>query len=204
MQINQKAGLAFATALRSILRADPDIVLIGEIRDTRHGHDRYGGGPERAPGAHHPAHQHGGATPLRLTEMGIEPFLVTSAVGSVLTQRLARVLCKQCKEPYDASEKDFLAAGYKEAGPRRRGHLHSLPGRWLPGLQPHGIPWPDGAGRGDEHDRGDRPDDHRAGDRSSTSNAQACEQGMRTLRLDGLLKAVEGQTTLEEVLRVVV
>jgi type IV pilus assembly protein PilB len=104
VQVNLKAGLTFAAALRSILRSDPDIVMVGEIRDrdtaiiavesaltghlvlsTLHTND--------APGAL-----------SRLTEMGIEPFLTSSAVDCVLAQRLARRLCPVCKEPYIASK----------------------------------------------------------------------------------------------------
>jgi type IV pilus assembly protein PilB len=103
VQVNQKAGLTFAAGLRSILRCDPDIVMIGEIRDketaliavesaltghlvlsTLHTND--------APGAL-----------ARITEMGIEPFLTASAVDLVLAQRLARRLCQYCKEPYIAT-----------------------------------------------------------------------------------------------------
>jgi len=104
VQVNTRAGMTFAAALRSILRCDPDIVMVGEIRDretaaiaiesaltghlvlsTLHTND--------APGAL-----------SRLTEMGIEPFLTSSAVDAVLAQRLARRLCKHCKEPYTASK----------------------------------------------------------------------------------------------------
>ncbi len=103
VQVNTRAGMTFAAALRSILRCDPDIVMVGEIRDretaliaiesaltghmvlsTLHTND--------APGAL-----------SRLTEMGIEPFLTSSAVDAVLAQRLARRLCQQCKEPYTAT-----------------------------------------------------------------------------------------------------
>jgi type IV pilus assembly protein PilB len=103
VQVNTRAGMTFAAALRSILRCDPDIVMVGEIRDretaliavesaltghlvlsTLHTND--------APGAL-----------SRLTEMGIEPFLTSSAVDAVLAQRLARRLCSQCKEPYTAT-----------------------------------------------------------------------------------------------------
>jgi len=103
VQVNTRTGMTFAAALRSILRCDPDIVMIGEIRDretaqiavesaltghlvlsTLHTND--------APGAL-----------SRLTEMGIEPFLTSSAVDCVLAQRLARRLCTQCKEPYTAT-----------------------------------------------------------------------------------------------------
>src|ERR1700710_2461273 len=110
VQVNHKAGLTFAAVLPAILRSDPDIVLIGEIRDrvtaqlaveaaltghlvlsTLHTHD--------APGAI-----------VRLTEMGIEPFLVGSSLDAVLAQRLARRLCDWCKEAYVPSEEELLGA----------------------------------------------------------------------------------------------
>ena len=203
VQINQKAGLDFARALRSILRSDPDIVLIGEIRDIATATIAM----EAALSGHlvlTTLHTNtASATPLRLTEMGIEPFLVMSSVTGVLTQRLARVLCTQCKEPYDATEKDFLAAGYKEAdlegfdistlyravGCRACSHtgyhgrmvlaeileMSEAISRLILEQQP-----------------------------ISHIERTACEEGMRTLRMDGLLKAVEGKTTLQEVLRVVI
>jgi type IV pilus assembly protein PilB len=203
VQINRKAGLAFSTALRSILRADPDIVLIGEVRDS----DTATIAMEAALSGHlvlTTLHTNtASATPLRLTEMGIEPFLVTSAVGSVLTQRLARVLCEQCKEAYDASEKDFYAAGYKEAdlegvdistlyravGCRSCSHTGYLGREVLAEVM----------NMTEEIDR-------MIIEQETIVNIerQAIEQGMRTLRIDGLMKAVSGKTTLEEVLRVVV
>jgi type IV pilus assembly protein PilB len=104
VQVNVRAGMTFSAALRSILRCDPDIVMVGEIRDretaqiaieaaltghlvlsTLHTND--------APGAL-----------SRLTEMGVEPFLTSSAVDCVLAQRLARRLCTQCREPYTATK----------------------------------------------------------------------------------------------------
>jgi type IV pilus assembly protein PilB len=110
VQVNAKAGLTFAAVLPAILRSDPDVVLIGEIRDgntaqiaveasltghlvlsTLHTND--------APGA-----------VTRLTEMGIEPFLVGSSLDCVLAQRLARRLCDWCKEAYAPTEEEILAA----------------------------------------------------------------------------------------------
>jgi len=203
VQINPKAGLLFSTALRSILRADPDIVLIGEVRD-----------PETAKIAMEAAlsghlvlttlHTNtAAATPLRLTEMGVEPFLVTSAIGSVLTQRLARVLCSVCKEAYDASEKEFYAAGYTDAdlegidistlhraiGCRTCGHTGYLGREVLAEVM-------------NVSEEIERMIIHQAS--IADVERMACEQGMRTLRQDGLMKAVQGTTTLEEVLRVVV
>jgi type IV pilus assembly protein PilB len=110
VQINMRAGLTFAAALRSILRSDPDVVMVGEIRDgetakisieaaltghlllsTLHTND--------APGAL-----------TRLNEMGVEPFLTGSAVSAVLAQRLARKLCTHCCEMYTPSVDDLLQA----------------------------------------------------------------------------------------------
>ena len=110
VQINPRAGLTFAAALRSILRSDPDVVMVGEIRDsetakisieaaltghlvlsTMHTND--------APGAI-----------SRLTEMGVEPFLTGSAVSAVLAQRLARKLCSHCCEMYTPSTEDLISA----------------------------------------------------------------------------------------------
>lgn len=203
VQINPKAGLLFSTALRSILRADPDIVLIGEVRDP----DTAKIAMEAALSGHlvlTTLHTNTAAsTPLRLTEMGVEPFLVTSAVGSVLTQRLARVLCSVCKEAYDASEKEFYAAGYKDAdfegldtsmlyravGCRTCGHTGYL-------------------GRVVLAEVMNVTEDIERMIIQQASIAElermACDEGMRTLRQDGLLKAIQGTTTLEEVLRVVV
>jgi len=203
VQINTKAGLLFSTALKSILRADPDIVLIGEIRDV----DTATIAMEAALSGHlvlTTLHTNAAAaTPLRLTEMGIEPFLVTSAVGTVLTQRLARVLCDQCREPYEATEKEFEAAGYgaddleglewstlyRTVGCRACSHTGYLGRTVLAEVM----------NMSEEVDR-------MIIEQASIANLErtSCEQGMRTLRQDGLLKAIQGVTTLEEVLRVVV
>jgi type IV pilus assembly protein PilB len=143
------------------------------------------------------------ATPLRLTEMGIEPFLVTSAIGGILTQRLARILCERCKVAYDASLTDFYAAGYKEVdlegmdvstlyratGCRTCSHTGYYGRTVLAEVMPM------------------TEDIERMIIEQQSIVAMertAVEQGMRTLRKDGLIKALQGKTTLEEVLRVVV
>ncbi len=203
VQINKKAGLHFSTALKSILRADPDVVLIGEIRDS----DTATIAMEAALSGHlvlSTLHTNSAAaTPLRLTEMGIEPFLVTSSLSCVLTQRLARILCDQCKEPYEASEKDFFSAGYHETdiedldtstlyravGCRSCSHTGYFGRAVLAEVMT----------LSEEIDR-------MIIEQESIVNIErmAVEQGMRSLRRDGLLKALSGETTLEEVLRVVV
>ena len=112
VQTNAKAGLTFAAALRSILRADPDIVLIGEIRD----HETAQIAIEAALTGHlvlSTLHTNDAPSAVtRLTEMGIEPFLVGSALDCVLAQRLARRLCSKCKEPYTPTPETLVAARY--------------------------------------------------------------------------------------------
>src|SRR5437868_10504543 len=116
VQINNRAGLTSAAALRSILRSDPDIVLIGEIRD----HETAQIAVEAALTGHlvlSTLHTNDAPSAItRLTEMGIEPFLVGSAVDCVLAQRLARRLCKKCKESYEPTEASLAGARWPESG----------------------------------------------------------------------------------------
>jgi type IV pilus assembly protein PilB len=97
VQINPKAGLSFATGLRSMMRADPDIIMVGEIRDRETAQIAI----ESALTGHmvlSTLHTNDAPTTVtRLVEMGIEPFLVASSIDCVVAQRLARVLCPQCK-----------------------------------------------------------------------------------------------------------
>lgn len=111
-QVNNKAGLTFATGLRSLLRQDPDVIMIGEIRDT----ETAAIAVKAATTGHlvlstlHTNDAAGAIT--RLIDMGVEPFLVASSLIGVVSQRLVRVLCPHCKEPYepvaDSPERDFL------------------------------------------------------------------------------------------------
>ncbi|MGD0880593.1 MAG: ATPase, T2SS/T4P/T4SS family [Acidimicrobiales bacterium] len=203
VQLNVKAGLTFAGALRAILRSDPDIVLVGEIRDKETASIAI----EAALTGHMvlaTLHTNSAsATPMRLIEMGIEPFLVTSALSGVVAQRLARRLCMHCKQPYDATEADISAAGWTIAEVEQLGTLHEFyrsvgcsacsqtgyRGRLaLAELMP----------MTEEVERmiiegGSVEDIHRL----------AVSQGMVALRQAGLRKAIDGETTLEEVLRVV-
>ena len=110
VQINQKAGLTFATALRSILRSDPDVVMVGEIRDGETAKIAI----EAALTGHlvlSTLHTNDAPSTLtRLSEMGVEPFLVGSAVSAVLAQRLARKLCSHCCEMYSPSVDELIQA----------------------------------------------------------------------------------------------
>jgi type IV pilus assembly protein PilB len=202
MQINSKVGMRFSTALRSILRADPDIILVGEIRDIETATITM----EAALSGHlvlSTLHTNTAAsTPLRLTEMGIEPFLVNSAVTGVLTQRLARVLCEKCKAPFDASLADFYAAGYKESDLEGLNISHLYRANGCRTCANTGY-----FGRmllGEVMVMTEEIQRMIIEQRSILAmERQAVEQGMRTLRQDGLRKAIAGYTTLEEVLRVV-
>ena len=203
VQLNVKAGLTFASALRSILRSDPDIVLVGEIRDRETAVISV----EAALTGHlvlATLHTNSAAaTPMRLIEMGIEPFLVTSSLLGIVAQRLARRLCVHCKEPYTPSEADIVAAGwsmedvevvgempllYRAVGCSACGSTGYRGRKALVELLP----------MSEEIERliieGGSVDD---------INKLARAQGMGSLRMSGLRKVMEGETTLEEVLRVV-
>lgn len=201
VQVNPKAGLTFASALRSILRSDPDVVLLGEIRD----HETAQIAIEAALTGHlvlSTLHTNDAPSAItRLTEMGIEPFLVGSAVDAVLAQRLARRLCDRCKEPYEASEEEILAARFPlpEDG--------VLPTIYRPGgcttCSRTGY-----KGRMALHEvmtvseEIERLAVRRA---SSFEIAEVAHgQGMTSLRHDGWNKVLAGHTSIEEILRIVV
>ncbi len=202
VQVNIRAGMTFAAALRSILRCDPDIVMVGEIRDretaliavesaltghlvlsTLHTND--------APGAL-----------SRLTEMGIEPFLTASAVDCVLAQRLARRLCKECKEPYTATrealrkndfppelvESDDVTLYHAKGCPRCNGTGYK--GR----LGLYEVMIVSEAIRRLTVERKSADEISRV----------AAAEGMRTLREDGIDKVVAGVTSIEEIARVII
>ncbi len=114
MQMNVRAGLTFASALRSILRADPDVVLVGEIRD----HETALIAIEAALTGHlvlSTLHTNDAPSSLpRLVEMGVETYLVASAIDCVVAQRLARKLCPKCREGYRPNQSELEQAGFPE------------------------------------------------------------------------------------------
>ena len=201
VQTNVKAGLTFASALRSILRCDPDIVLIGEIRD----HETAQIAIEAALTGHlvlSTLHTNDAPSAVtRLVEMGIEPFLVGSAVDAVLAQRLCRSLCERCRQAYEPLPEQLVDVGYPWTD-----------GEPLPTLyRPEGCTSCGGTGY---HGRLALHEvmtvteeiERLAVARASTDeiNHWACVQGMATLRQDGWLKVSQGRTSIEEILRVVV
>jgi type IV pilus assembly protein PilB len=201
VQTNAKAGLTFASALRSILRSDPDIVLIGEIRD----HETAQIAVEAALTGHlvlSTLHTNDAPSAVtRLVEMGIEPFLVGSALDAVLAQRLCRSLCLRCREAYEPTGQELrdIRFPWAEGDP-------------LPTLyRPAGCTACAGTGyRGrlalHEVMTVTEEIERLAVARASTDeiNRAAQAHGMASLREDGWLKVTQGRTSIEEVLRVVV
>ena len=202
VQVNTRAGMTFAAALRSILRCDPDIVMIGEIRDretaliaiesaltghlvlsTLHTND--------APGAL-----------SRLTEMGIEPFLTSSAVDAVLAQRLARRLCASCKEPYTATREMLRKNDFPpEVCDRDDVVLHRAKGcsrcnntGYKGRLGLYEVMVVSEAIRRLTVERKSADEIGRV----------AAAEGMKSLREDGIDKVLLGMTSVEEIARVIV
>lgn len=199
VQTNPKAGLTFASALRSILRSDPDIVLIGEIRD----HETAAIAIEASLTGHlvlSTLHTNDAPSAVtRLVEMGIEPFLVGSALDCVVAQRLCRALCTRCREAYapDPDELARLGLRWPEDGPRELFRARGCPACSRTGYR----------GRMALHEVMPVSEEieRLAVRRASTDEIGrvARERGMTTLRDDGWAKVLAGRTTLEEVLRVV-
>ena len=201
IQVNPKAGLTFASGLRSILRADPDIIMIGEIRD----YETAKISVEAALTGHMVlATLHTNDAPAaitRLTDMGVEPFLTASAVDCVIAQRLARRLCEKCKQPAQIEEEILQSMQFP---------FEHTDGGDLRFHRAVGCNRCGGSGyRGRIGIYELMVSTERIRDlvlrRSSTDEIvrAAEEDGMVRLREDGLLKAARGITTIEEVLRVV-
>jgi type IV pilus assembly protein PilB len=204
IQVNPKAGLTFASGLRSILRADPDVVMIGEIRDFETAKISV----EAALTGHMVlATLHTNDAPAavtRLTDMGVEPFLTASAVDCVIAQRLARRLCERCKVPVEI-ERELLGAMGFPFGLLPEGEEPSFH-RTVGCDRCGGTGYKGRVGIYELMVVNDQIKEmvlHRA---SAGEIARAAERegGMVRLREDGLLKASKGITTIEEVLRTVV
>jgi type IV pilus assembly protein PilB len=201
VQVNNKVGLTFASALRSILRQDPDIVLVGEMRDRETAQI----GIEAALTGHlvlSTLHTNNAPSAVtRLTEMGIEPFLVGSAVDCVLAQRLARKVCSKCSERYRPEPEALKEAGFPDEVVEERPEIPKAIG--CGACSNTGY-----RGRLAIHEVMQVTEDI---ERMTVARASsedigrvAVEQGMRTLREDGLAKVLLGRTTIEEVGRVIV
>ena len=200
IQVHQKAGMTFASALRSILRADPDIVMVGEIRDR----ETATIGIQAALTGHlvfSSIHTNDAPSVLtRLVEMGVEPFLVASALECAVAQRLARRLCERCREPYLPTVDALREASWPHIDA-----LTELPTLYRPG----GC---GGCAKTGYHGRVAVTEvmliseevERLCCEHSSAEDIRkvALAEGMVNLREDGLGKAAAGITSIEEVLRV--
>jgi general secretion pathway protein E len=220
--VQAKIGLTFASALRAFLRQDPDIIMVGEIRDK-----------ETAEIAMHASmtghlvlstiHTNDAASAVnRLVEMDVEPFLVRSNVIGILAQRLVRVLCPACKEPYTPAPYELQQLGIDPERTRRRDERKLSPRYQVHGATYEPVGWrgpglptfyrPKGCDKCDNKGFTGRRgiyellvmEDVVAGHILAKSDAQtikrgAMSQGMDTMRDDGARKVLEGRTTVEEV-----
>jgi type IV pilus assembly protein PilB len=202
VQINQRAGLTFATALRSILRSDPDVVMVGEIRDGETAKISI----EAALTGHlvlSTLHTNDAPSTLtRLNEMGVEPFLTGSAVSAVLAQRLARKLCPNCCELYSPSVDELLSARVSPDIAASQDGVGFYRKRGCPRCNQTGY-----RGRIGVYQLLTMTEELES--LASTKAARdeiersAIRAGMRTLWDDGLAKVAAGLTSLEELARVV-
>jgi type IV pilus assembly protein PilB len=197
VQMKEQIGLNFASALRAFLRQDPNIILVGEIRDfetaeiavkaaltghlvlsTLHTND--------AP-----------STISRLMNMGIEPFLVATSVNLICAQRLVRRVCSQCKEPMNITPQALVDAGYTTEESKTTTVYH---GRGCGTCNNTGY-----KGRVGLYEVMEINDELKelilVGASALELRKKALDNGMITLRRSGLIKIASGQTTMEEVIR---
>mgnify|MGYP005839365609 CR=1 FL=1 len=199
IQVHPKVGLTFASSLRSILRHDPDVILVGEIRDLETA--------ENAVQASLTGHlvfstlhtNDAAGAFLRLVDMGVEPFLVSSTIEGVMAQRLVRTLCRECRQPWLPQRDDVPDDFPYDELLRRRERL----------FRPAGCRKCRGtgySGRTGLYELLEATDEIRrlASERTASHLVKqaAVRAGMRTLREDGWRKVRRGQTSIEEVLRV--
>jgi type IV pilus assembly protein PilB len=198
LQVNDEIGRTFAGALRSFLRQDPDVILVGETRDLETAQI----GIRAALTGHlvlTTIHTNDcPSTVARLLDMGIPPFLVSSALLLILAQRLARKVCSDCKESYEADEESLTPYGHVPEG---FGKVSFYRGKGCQNCNFSGM-----KGRVAIYEVMPVSQEIRDLILRNASTAEIREvaraQGMRSLRQNGLQKVLEGTTTVEEVLRV--
>ena len=198
VQVNEGVGRSFAAVLRSFLRQDPDVILVGETRDLETAQISI-----RAALTGHlvftTLHTNDcPSTVARLLDMGIPPFLVSSSLLLILAQRLGRKVCSACKEPYEVDEQTLVPYGHTATG---HGKITLYKGKGCPTCSFTGM-----KGRVAIYETMPISEELRDGILRSATAAELQEiaksQGMKTLRQSGLLKVLDGTTTIEEVLRV--
>jgi type IV pilus assembly protein PilB len=203
MQINVRAGLTFATALRSILRSDPDVVMVGEVRDGETAKMAI----EAALTGHlvlSTLHTNDAPSTLtRLNEMGVEPFLTASAVSAVLAQRLARKLCTHCCEMYTPTVEELLEARVSPEVAASSDGMVLYRKRGCPRCNQTGYKGRIGIFQLLQMNEGLAELAVRKASRDEVER-EAMAGGMKTLWDDGMTKVASGLTSIEELARVTV
>ncbi|MBW1741330.1 MAG: type II secretion system ATPase GspE [Deltaproteobacteria bacterium] len=198
IQVNPKVGLNFANGLRSIVRQDPDVILVGEIRDLETAEIAI----QSALTGHlvfSTLHTNDSASAVtRLIDMGIEPFLVSSSVIAILAQRLVRVICNHCKEPYTPDEDSLETIGIT---PDMFANKKLYRGKGCPLCLHTGYKGRTGIFELMILDDTIKTLILKTSD-ANTIKHEAVAQGMVTLRQDGAQKVMDGITTIEEVFRI--
>lgn len=230
-QTNSKAGMTFASGLRALLRQDPNIIMVGEIRDG----ETANLGVQAALTGHlvfSTLHTNNAATCLpRLLDMGIEPFLIASTVKAVVGQRLVRRLCMNCRQSYvpDQTEVAEITRLFHLAPGQNFYYIHQLEAQAIVQKVGGETPWgttdttiaalwrpsPNGCDECNHTGFKGRVGIYEVlgtsreiqkmiigGNTSNEIQDQAVAEGMTTMLTDGLIKAIRGNTTVEEVLRV--
>ena len=199
IQVANKKGLTFASGLRSLMRQDPDVMMVGEIRDG----ETAGIAVQAANTGHlvfSTLHTNDSAGAIsRMVNLGVEPYLVASAVITVVAQRLVRLICPNCKKPFEPTDAQLKELNCTDRSQLKDGMLYlgegceSCLGRGLYDrtaiYEIFGI---------DEHAR----DEIIQRVSASVMKQNAVSRGLGTLRMDGARKVLEGATTIEEVFRV--
>jgi general secretion pathway protein E len=198
IQVNPKIDLTFSRGLRSIVRQDPDVILVGEIRDLETAEIAI----QSALTGHlvfSTLHTNDSASAVtRLTDMGIEPFLVTSSVIAILAQRLVRVICPECKEAFSPDEQSLLKVGITQEMLKGRSIYR---GRGCPACLNTGYSGRTGIFELLIVNEAIQNLILKTSD-SNAIKQKAVEHGMVTLRQNGAQKVLKGITTIEEVFRV--
>jgi type IV pilus assembly protein PilB len=197
VQMKEQIGLNFAAALRAFLRQDPNIILVGEIRDFETAEI----GVKAALTGHlvlSTLHTNDAPSTIsRLMNMGIEPFLVATSVNLICAQRLVRRICSNCKEELEVPQQALIDAGYTPEEVKTTKIYH---GKGCTTCNKGGY-----KGRTGLYEVMEINDELRelilVGASALELKKKAIEQGMITLRRSGLIKVALGQTTMEEVLR---
>jgi len=198
VQVNPKIDLTFASGLRSIVRQDPDVILVGEIRDTETAEIAI----QSALTGHlvfSTLHTNDSASAItRLRDMGIEPFLIASSINAVLAQRLVRIICPDCREDYTVSREELKRIGLDKEE-TKGGKVYR--GRGCAKCHQTGYKGRCGIFELLLMSRDMKSLVLQTSDANQIKE-QAVANGMITLRRDGAMKVLQGVTTIEEVLRV--